>query len=573
MFWKTKYLWMSVASAIIIVSVTCDNGDAGEKVCSTSDKTCRRPDNTAPETSVMPPDDNSCVDDDLCRQKPTDIFGVDVLCDTDDWMLLHCPTLCQMCWEENGVMIRAHKAGLGSQVPPEISLQVLKHSRQSYNYWRTAIQENPLLSRTDKKRCRRSDHNNMCAFWSVRGRCTDPDYRTYMNHECPLSCRHVCEVQRGQAFWKYLWEGLAETYNDGTTEVIVGDKKRIVEKRHQTLSKLMTTLGMDPIVLLGKQEDGDSAFTSVVDNGNWLLELHTRIVALVPEALWKLYREDTQDNPAINSNLMSADDAAVLQELHNLDALELEPPKESSTDGTRVNNYFESMKQSGILMPYRNREASLVSMMRDVDHLVTRSIQLGVGFAVPNEEALTAIGQLTQPIDDEENAATIVHMGAGTGYWTSLLASRGIPVKAYDLHPPATTENAFFDVQYDATMKQGACIDIISGDSFDTSNAILLLIWPNDPDPIDNPHFLTENSDSGGKSQAVWDADCLLAFHQGGGQQVVYVGERLQDSLSGTRRFHGLLEAHFALQETISLPNWWLNEDDLTIWKRKDIPE
>ena len=479
-------------------------------------------------------------------------------------MLLHCHTLCQLCSEEKGILSRSHKAGLGSQVPPELSLRVLQHSRQSYTYWRSAIQENPLLSLTDKKRCRRGDHNDMCAFWSVRGRCQDPDYQMYMTHECPLSCRHVCEVQRGQAFWTFLWEDLAETYNNGTVAVnkMEDDPKRVAEQRHQTLAKVMMTVGMDPIVLLGIRKDGESA-----DNSNWLLELHTRVIALVPEALWKLYREDTQDNQARSASLLSADDADVLRELHNLDA----PETESITGATTDNKHLESMKQAGILMPYRNRDAYLVSMMRDVDHLITRAIQLGVGFAVPNENAIAAFRKLTLPSHSADIPASIVQLGAGTGYWTALLASRGIPVQAYDLHPPAIMDNAFFDVQYDANMKQGACIDVVSDASFDASNTILLLIWPNDPDPIDNPHFLTDNSDGGGKSQAVWDADCLLAFYRAGGQQIVYVGERLQDSLSGTRHFHGLLEAFFVLQETILLPNWWLNEDDLTIWKRKDI--
>ena len=32
-------------------------------------------------------------------------------------------------------------------------------------------------------------------------------------------------------------------------------------------------------------------------------------------------------------------------------------------------------------------------------------------------------------------AAGVVEVGAGTGYWTSLLRARGIPVAAYDLNP------------------------------------------------------------------------------------------------------------------------------------------
>ena len=73
MFRVTKYLWVTVAATILLfVSATDINSD---KVCSTTDKTCHIPDGAASENSAAPPDDNSCVDHDLCQQKSTDIAG------------------------------------------------------------------------------------------------------------------------------------------------------------------------------------------------------------------------------------------------------------------------------------------------------------------------------------------------------------------------------------------------------------------------------------------------------------------------------------------------------------------
>ena len=79
-----------------------------------------------------------------------------------------------------------------------------------------------------------------------------------------------------------------------------------------------------------------------------------------------------------------------------------------------------------------------------------------------------------------------------------------------------------------------------------------------------------------------------------GGKRVYYVGERethlsrlpavrtpssssrhqrqeQESGLSSTRKFQYLLQTKFRLVERIEIPNWWLNEDDLTVWERKDI--
>lgn len=54
--------------------------------------------------------------------------------------------------------------------------------------------------------------------------------------------------------------------------------------------------------------------------------------------------------------------------------------------------------------------------------LVTR-----YGFAVPSDEALTAIERCSP--------RGVVELGAGTGYWAFLLQQRGVDVVAFDVEP------------------------------------------------------------------------------------------------------------------------------------------
>lgn len=111
------------------------------------------------------------------------------------------------------------------------------------------------------------------------------------------------------------------------------------------------------------------------------------------------------------------------------------------------------------------------------------------------------------------------------------------------------------------------------------------MIWPNDPDPTDNPQFCigSSSTDCAG-SEAVWDADCLLAFLAAGGRRVIYVGERERQlsnhfmdggggggtadcGISSSRRFQTLLEERFRMVTRVEIPQMWLNEDDLTVWE------
>ena len=491
-----------------LLSTSVNRGDqaASSETCSSED------DATCGSNS------NDCRDDDeeVCQKRHKD-------CDSDpSFMLRHCRKTCAICTSGEAL---EQNAGFG-KLPIELSIQVLQLVRRTNLYF---INHQAITTEHGLVDCR--DSNTMCAFWAFQGQCTNNEFVTYMDHECPLTCQR-CVFFKGQAFLSFLLEDLSKAYETSVSHHASTEDRDVVANRHRSLVLLMTTVGMDPS-LLSKQLDGK--------DGNWLEELHRRVYALIPAALLSLYKDP--------SGPITDDELDLLASLHGI------PGR------TTVLN--------SILMPYRSR-GYIVSIMRDFDHLITRPIQLGVGFAVPNEAALQKL----------EDLSPIVQVGAGAGYWAALLQKRGVDVVAYDINPPGGNggENVFFDVAYMDNIHPGSCTDIFGSNATLAQDRSLLLIWPNDPDPVDNPQFCGGSECQG--SQPVWDTDCLLSFMGAGGRRVIYVGEQeskiqnnvadgLDSGISSTRRFQQLLKDHFVLVDSIQIPNWWLNEDDMTVWERR----
>lgn len=460
----------------------------------------------------------------LCIDDNEECADQEQECDNSAEFLRVCRKTCLVCSDET----LHQNAGLG-RLPEEISLGVLTAMRQTNLYYAE-------LKRNQSKYalvlpC--ADQTDMCAFWSMQGHCTEQDYEDYMTKQCRLSCR-LChsDLARATAFLHFLTGDLSQAYyQDRNSEQ---DERNVVTSRRQSLAFLLRILGMDPAYIGGNEPIQE----------NWLLTLHDRLHALIPDALLRLY-----ESP---SSTVSDDDYRLLASLHGVVGKQLQE-KEAVL--------------ASILVPYRSRGYS-VAVLQDLDHLITRPIQLTVGFAVPNQEAMSVLGRI----------GPILQMGAGTGYWTALLELQSPPIDivAYDIAPPGQEleeENAFFDIAYTQNIRQGSCVDTLRQIPMLARERTLLMIWPNDPDPIDNPQFC-QGGDCHG-SQGVWDADCLEMYVQNGGKRVVYVGEResnlrgnSRDSgISSTRGFQMVLSKSFKLIETIPLPNWWLNEDDLTVWE------
>jgi hypothetical protein len=325
--------------------------------------------------------------------------------------------------------------------------------------------------------------------------------------------------------------------------------ERAEQERH-VLSVLMRHVNMDPTLLLSQ-----SSLPEEMDgNNNWLECLHSSVEQLVPTAFLKVYRGPPSDH---EWNLMTA-------EYNHC---------QGTTDGAELVLSMDDreMAEEVLLKRYRDRGWIFKSpTMYHFNVLVIDAVQHCTSFAIPNQLILDKIGSLYGPV---------VEVGAGTGYWAALLKSRGVDVVAYDKAPPGANQGAsqFFSSRYTSVLQGDA-----SSQAFWKTNRVylstrsLLMVWPNNPDKIDNPEFYHGREEI----PPVWDVDCLTHYMASGGQTVIYVGER-EDNITtlpdypsdcgicSSRRFQLMLKEHFHLVEQVEIPSWYWTKDDATIWRRK----
>lgn len=148
-------------------------------------------------------------------------------------------------------------------------------------------------------------------------------------------------------------------------------------------------------------------------------------------------------------------------------------------------------------------------------------------WAIPNEEALQAIAALSP----------IVEIGAGTGYWASLLAARGADVVAYDEKPGF---NDWCDHEPYFPVTVGSWQRLYSH-----PDRTLFLCWP----PYDNPLAVR-----------------ALEVHTG--QRVVYVGEG-SGGCCADDAFFRLLDERWEEEREVPIPQWFGLHDTCTIHRRK----
>lgn len=141
-------------------------------------------------------------------------------------------------------------------------------------------------------------------------------------------------------------------------------------------------------------------------------------------------------------------------------------------------------------------------------------------WAIPNDEAIQAIVGLGKPV---------VELGAGNGYWASLLAEAGGTVECYDREPGEHTDRT--DKTLWHPVAQGTA-DVIGPQH---KGHTLLLIWP----PYDMP----------------MGTECLLRFMEAGGTSLVYVGEG-NYGCTADDEFHRILDSHWECESVVSIPQW-----------------
>lgn len=177
--------------------------------------------------------------------------------------------------------------------------------------------------------------------------------------------------------------------------------------------------------------------------------------------------------------------------------------------------------------PFRIFDPELPEQDRDVlmrwfrDSVVP--LRLQYSFAVPTPGALACI---------TAHCSSLVEIGAGTGYWASLLP---IPVHAYDLVPSST--------HY--PVRSGGPESLLAH-----PDASLLLCWPDESDMA---------------------RQCLDLYT---GDIVVYIGETFGRTahghfgLTGDMAFHLRLAREFHPVAEVDLPHWPGCLDVLRVYKR-----
>lgn len=179
-----------------------------------------------------------------------------------------------------------------------------------------------------------------------------------------------------------------------------------------------------------------------------------------------------------------------------------------------------------------------------------RWLSIKYAWGIPTQEAIELIAKY----------GPIVEMGAGTGYWASLLSQVGADVVAYDKAPPNGTD------------PWTTLDDVIKGDGYTNGE------WHEDQTPFfdvrrGEPSALRKHRDrnlflSWPPHNEMFAEQCLEYFR---GRYVIYVGE-WGKSNCGTVGFFKLLEEAYDCADELPLPQWAGMRDWLSVWRRKRMP-
>ena len=290
---------------------------------------------------------------------------------------------------------------------------------------------------------------------------------------------------------------------------------------------------------------------------NWMYELYQRTKTIIPEQFFKIYDERSRPTYDEINVLLSIDDSALSYAMDQEDG--------SVNEDQILSHLFTSFRHRGF-------QVSLA----DVFSRVLLGPLKTVGYAIPSEDNLEAISKY----------GPLVEVGAGTGYWSAALQLKGVDVLAFDADPPSEEKpGLYFDRTY-TLVKEGSCQSIFDKANRDhyadsTMNRSLLMIWPNNPDNVDNAEEF--HSD---RLPPVWDVDCARAYtsQAGEGAIIILVAERESNihvlpshpqnptqpdsGLCASRALQQFLLDEYELIYQMDIPTWFYS-DDLTIWRRR----
>lgn len=177
-------------------------------------------------------------------------------------------------------------------------------------------------------------------------------------------------------------------------------------------------------------------------------------------------------------------------------------------------------------------------------------LSIKYSWAIPTQEAIEMIAKY----------GPIIEMGAGTGYWASMLSQLDVDIVAYDKAPPNGTD------------PWTTVDDVIKSDGYTNGE------WHEDQAPFfdvqqGEPLVLRRHRDrnlflSWPPRDEPFAEQCLEYFQ---GRYVIYIGE-WGESVCGTIGFFRLLEGAYDCIDETSLPQWHGMHDGLSVWRRKRMP-
>lgn len=155
-------------------------------------------------------------------------------------------------------------------------------------------------------------------------------------------------------------------------------------------------------------------------------------------------------------------------------------------------------------------------------------------WAVPTPKALNTVAEFCPN--------GIVELGAGTGYWASLLRAMGVDVLAFDASPVQNNNNRHHrNAKPWTPIRRG-----FSTEAARHSDRVLMLSWPpKAPRPLSHR---------------------ALAHYTG--DKLVYVGQP-KGGVTATPEFHDMLETDWELVLKMRLPNWKHIYNALYLYRRK----
>jgi len=380
------------------------------------------------------------------------------------------------------------------------------------------------------------------------------------------------------------------------------------DMQQYAVSEWLKYLHMDPAVL-----------TADTVHENWLEQLYCKTQQLAPRVLFSVWHNVDDSQQIIDLEEQPND-----FELQVLLALDPSPLKHANWDDATGELVFldRAALVRQLLVPFRHR-GHLPKLLETVYPHMLVPLET-VSHAIPSTDNLQLLARY----------APLIELGAGTGYWSAAVQSLLLQqqqqqqqpkqdmVLPFDAAPPrpgetvgTTRPNLYFEHTY-TTVHQGTCADVFPDDESNNNNKnnnnnttstrtaasaaaintnaatvdlthhqknrTLLLVWPNNPDNVDNaPQFHSD------VLPPVWDADCVRRYVARGGTTLILVAERednivlarmnnnddddaapppADSGLSATRKLQDYLKQHFVLVEQQPVLSWYYR-DDLTVWR------